>query len=154
MASMMRAASTTGDGNLLSPPGWFTKADLDRFKARTRALVAQYAAYAPVPGFPINGELTLAENIADNSRLAIAYKAYRLSLGGWNAPMIHGLTGDQRHFMAGRSPGAARRAKTRQSYGSRPIPIRPFRGMLTGHTPQLTPAPINTNKHRNQQLAD
>jgi Peptidase family M13 len=97
------------DGNLLSPPGWFTKADLDRFKARTRALVAQYAAYAPVPGFPINGELTLAENIADNSGLAIAYKAYRLSLGGWNAPMIDGLTGDQRHFMAGRSPGAARR---------------------------------------------
>jgi predicted metalloendopeptidase len=88
-----------GNGNLLNTPGWFTQADLDRFKARTRALVAQYAAYAPVPGFPINGELTLGENIADNSGLAIAYKAYRLSLGGRPAPVIDGLTGDQRFYM-------------------------------------------------------
>ncbi len=88
-----------GDGNLLDPPGWFTQDDLDRFRARTRMLVAQYAAYAPVPGFPINGELTLGENIADNSGLSIAYKAYRLSLGGREAPVIDGLTGDQRFFM-------------------------------------------------------
>ncbi len=59
----------------------------------------QYAAYAPVPGLPVNGELTLGENIADNSGLAIAYKAYRLSLGGAAAPVIDGLTGDQRFFM-------------------------------------------------------
>ena len=88
-----------GHGNLLDPPGWFTPDDLDRFKARTRALVAQYAAHAPVPGFPINGELTLGENIADNSGLSIAYQAYRLSLGGREAPIIDGLTGDQRFFM-------------------------------------------------------
>jgi predicted metalloendopeptidase len=88
-----------GDGNLLSPPGWFTPADLERFKAKTRALVAQYSAYAPVPGYPINGELTLGENIADNSGVAIAYKAYKLSLGGQAAPVIDGLTGEQRFFM-------------------------------------------------------
>ncbi len=88
-----------GLGNLLSAPGWFTQEDLDRYKARTHALVQQYAAYEPVPGFHVNGELTLGENIADNSGLAIAYKAYRLSLGGQPAPVIDGLTGDQRFFM-------------------------------------------------------
>jgi predicted metalloendopeptidase len=88
-----------GTGNLLKPPGWFTKADLAQFKNRTKALVKQYAAYAPVPGYPINGELTLGENIADNSGLAIAYKAYQLSLGGSEAPVIDGFTGDQRLFV-------------------------------------------------------
>jgi putative endopeptidase len=88
-----------GNGNLLDPPGWFTQADLEHFKAKTHALVQQYAAYSPVPGFPINGELTLGENIADNSGLAIAYKAYQLSLAGKQAPVIDGLTGDQRFYM-------------------------------------------------------
>ncbi len=87
-----------GNGDLLAPPGWFTQADLDRFQAKAHALVAQYAAYSPVPGYPINGELTLGENIADNSGLAIAYKAYVLSLAGRPAPVIDGLTGAQRFF--------------------------------------------------------
>ena len=88
-----------GHGNLLSPPGWFTDADLAQFKARTQALVTQYAAYSPVSGYPINGRLTLGENIADNSGLAIAYKAYQISLGGKPAPIIDGLTGAQRFYM-------------------------------------------------------
>jgi putative endopeptidase len=87
-----------GNGNLLSAPGWFTQQDLDKFKAKTHALVEQYAAYEPVPGYHVNGELTLGENIADNSGLAIAYKAYRLSLGGKEAPTIDGLSGDQRFY--------------------------------------------------------
>ena len=87
-----------GYGNLLDAPGWFTKEDLDKFKAKTHALVEQYAAYEPVPGYHINGELTLGENIADNSGIAIAYKAYKLSLGNQEAPMIDGLSGDQRFY--------------------------------------------------------
>ncbi len=87
-----------GNGNLLSPPGWFTQEDLDKFKARTHALVQQYSAYEPVPGYHVNGELTLGENIADNSGLAIAYKAYKLSLGGKDAPVIDGQSGDQRFY--------------------------------------------------------
>jgi putative endopeptidase len=87
-----------GDGNLLSAPGWFTKEDLDKFKTKTHALVEQYAAYEPVPGYHVNGELTLGENIADNSGIAIAYKAYKLSLGNKEAPMIDGLSGDQRFY--------------------------------------------------------
>ncbi len=88
-----------GNGNLLSPPGWFTREDLAKFKARTRALVAQYSAYSPVPGYPINGELTLGENIADNSGLAIAHEAYELSLDGQPAPVMDGMTGDQRFYI-------------------------------------------------------
>jgi putative endopeptidase len=87
-----------GNGNLLSAPGWFTKDDLDKFKAKTHALVEQYAAYEPVPGYHVNGELTLGENIADNSGIAIAYKAYKLSLDGKEAPTIDGLSGDQRFY--------------------------------------------------------
>ncbi|MFI4978903.1 MAG: M13-type metalloendopeptidase, partial [Nevskiales bacterium] len=86
------------NGKLLSPPGWFTQADLDKFKAKTHALVEQYSAYEPIAGYHVNGELTLGENIADNSGMAIAYKAYKLSLGGKDAPTIDGLTGDQRFY--------------------------------------------------------
>ena len=78
---------------------WFTKEDHDRFAAKAAVLTAQYSAYEPVPGFRVNGELTLGENIADNSGLAVAYKAYRLSLGDKAAPRIDGLTGDQRFYI-------------------------------------------------------
>jgi predicted metalloendopeptidase len=88
-----------GDGRLMTPPGWFTRQDLARFQELTRALVAQYSACSPVPGFPINGELTLGENIADNAGLAVAYQAYLLSLGGRPAPVIDGFTGSQRFFL-------------------------------------------------------
>jgi predicted metalloendopeptidase len=87
-----------GDGNLLDAPGWFTQADLDKFKEKTKALVAQYSAYEPIPGYHVNGELTLGENIADNAGLAIAYKAYKLSLNGKQAPQIDGMSGEQRFF--------------------------------------------------------
>ena len=88
-----------GDGKLLDPPGWFTTEDHKRFTARTEALVAQYDAYEPIPGYHVNGKLTLGENIADNSGLAIAFKAYKISLNGQPAAIIDGFTGDQRFFM-------------------------------------------------------
>jgi putative endopeptidase len=84
-----------GDGNLRR---WFTTEDLARFKTRTQALVAQYDVYEPLPGFHVNGALTLGENVADNAGLAIAYKAYKLSLAGKEAPVIGGLTGEQRLY--------------------------------------------------------
>jgi putative endopeptidase len=79
---------------------WWTQEDHARFAAKTAALVAQYAAFEALPGYPVNGKLTLGENIADNSGLAVAYKAYRLSLNGHEAPVIDGFTGDQRFFLA------------------------------------------------------
>lgn len=70
-----------GDGKLLAPPGWFTQTDLDRYRAKTQALIAQASAFEPIPGYHVNGELTLGENIADVAGLAVAYKAYKRSLG-------------------------------------------------------------------------
>ncbi|MEO9383550.1 M13 family metallopeptidase [Chromobacterium phragmitis] len=83
------------DGNLRD---WWTSDDKARFRQLTSKLVAQYDAYEPLPGKHINGKLTLGENIADNSGLQIAYKAYLLSLGGKPAPVIDGMNGDQRFF--------------------------------------------------------
>ena len=84
------------DGNLHD---WFTKADHEKFAEKTKALVAQYNAYEPVPDYHVNGALTLGENIGDNSGLAIAYKAYRISLAGHEAAVVDGFTGDQRLYL-------------------------------------------------------
>ncbi|MES2757995.1 MAG: M13-type metalloendopeptidase [Pseudomonadota bacterium] len=97
-----------GDGNLRN---WWTPQDQKNFAAKTQKLVAQYGAYSPLPGYKVNGELTLGENIGDNSGVAIAYKAYKLSLKGRRAPVIDGLTGDQRFFMGF---GQVWRAKMRE----------------------------------------
>jgi predicted metalloendopeptidase len=78
---------------------WFTKEDHEKFAAKTAALAAQYSAYEPVAGYHVNGELTLGENIADNAGLAVAYRAYRLALAGKAAPLLDGLSGDQRFYM-------------------------------------------------------
>jgi putative endopeptidase len=127
-----------GNGNLLSAPGWFTQTDLDQFKARTHALVEQYSAYAPVPGYFVNGELTLGENIADNSGLAIAYKAYRLALGGNAAAAIDGLTGDQRFYMGW---AQAWRGKTRENQAIEWIKTDPHSPLqFRGTVPEMNQA--------------
>lgn len=84
-----------GLGNLRN---WWTREDHEKFAAKTKELVAQYSAFSPVPGYHVNGELTLGENIADNAGVAIAHKAYKLSLQGKDAPVIDGMTGDQRFY--------------------------------------------------------
>ncbi|MGD8325785.1 MAG: M13-type metalloendopeptidase [Sphingomonadales bacterium] len=92
-----QGSKSDGDGILRN---WWTDADLEGFKARTDALVAQYDAFEPLPGEHVNGRLTLGENIGDLGGLTIAYEAYKLSLGGKEAPVIDGYTGDQRFFMS------------------------------------------------------
>jgi putative endopeptidase len=79
---------------------WWTKADAERFKALTSELGKQYAAYEAAPGVFINGDLTMGENIGDMSGLEVAYEAYKMSLGGKSAPVIDGLSGDQRFFLS------------------------------------------------------
>ena len=78
---------------------WWTPEDVTRFKERTDALVARYNAFTPLPGMHVNGENTLGENIGDLGGLEIAHYAYGLSLKGKEAPVIDGLTGDQRFFL-------------------------------------------------------
>jgi len=85
-----------GDGNLKN---WWTEKDLEAFKARTASLVKQYSEFKVFDDLNVNGELTLGENIGDLSGITIAYRAYKKSLNGQEAPVIDGLTGDQRFFL-------------------------------------------------------
>ncbi len=79
---------------------WWTPEDAARFDAQAKAFGAQYATYEAAPGSFINPDLTMGENIADLAGLEVSYDAYRRSLGGKPAPVIDGLTGDQRFFLA------------------------------------------------------
>jgi putative endopeptidase len=79
---------------------WWTAADRKDFDARTTRLAQQYDAYEPLPGLHVNGRLTLGENIADLAGLVIAHQAYRIALGGKPAPLLNGLSGDQRFYLA------------------------------------------------------
>jgi putative endopeptidase len=79
---------------------WWQPADAERFKALTTRLGKQYSSYEAAPGVFINGDLTMGENIGDMSGLQVAYEAYQLSLKGKKAPVVDGLTGDQRFFLA------------------------------------------------------
>jgi predicted metalloendopeptidase len=79
---------------------WWTPADLAKFQQASAALARQFDAYEALPGLHVKGELTLGENIADVAGLGAAYDAYHASLNGKAAPVIDGLTGDQRFFLA------------------------------------------------------
>ncbi|MFI4934999.1 MAG: M13 family metallopeptidase [Caulobacterales bacterium] len=85
-----------GDGRLAD---WWTAEDAAKFGDQTKRLGAQYSAFEPVPGAHVNGDLTMGENIADLGGVLLALDAYHLSLGGRAAPVIDGLTGDQRLFL-------------------------------------------------------
>jgi putative endopeptidase len=85
-----------GDGMLHD---WWTEEDAAAFSARSDALVEQFNQFEVLPERYLNGAFTLGENIGDLSGLAMAYKAYQLSLNGEQAPVIDGFSGDQRFFM-------------------------------------------------------
>jgi putative endopeptidase len=123
-----RGSQYDADGNLHD---WFTKEDHDKFAAKTKALVEQYNAYEPVPDYHVNGALTLGENIGDNSGLAIAYRAYHLSLGLHDAPVIDGFTGDQRFYLGWAQVwrGKAREAETIQRIKTDPHSPSEVRGL-------------------------
>lgn len=78
---------------------WWTKADAARFQKQADRLGAQYDAFEVLPGVHVNGKLTMGENIADLGGLTLALDAYHASLNGQPAPVIDGLTGDQRVFL-------------------------------------------------------
>ena len=78
---------------------WWQPADAKQFDARAGKLGKQYSQFEPIPGVHVNGNLTMGENIADLGGLTIALDAYHASLKGQPAPVIDGLTGDQRVFL-------------------------------------------------------
>ncbi|RKQ69048.1 putative endopeptidase [Litorimonas taeanensis] len=79
---------------------WWTEQDAEGFESRAAALADQYSEFEPLPGEFLNGRLGLGENIGDLTGVTMAYNAYKRSLGGKPAPVIEGMTGDQRFFMA------------------------------------------------------
>jgi endothelin-converting enzyme len=85
-----------GDGNLTN---WWSDADDKEFRARTAMLVKQFSSFSPLPNQFVNGELTLGENIADVSGVAMSYRAYKLALNGKQSLVLDGFTGDQRFFI-------------------------------------------------------
>lgn len=91
-----QGSRSDGDGNLRN---WWTEADAAAFAERTARLAEQYSGYCPLEGLCVNGRVALGENIGDLSGLTVAYRAYRLSLGGEEPPVIDGFTGDQRFFL-------------------------------------------------------
>jgi len=79
---------------------WWTDEDRSNFEVLTTALAAQYDQFEPVEGYFIDGNFTLGENIGDVGGLSLAYRAYKMALDGEEAPIIDGLTGDQRFFLS------------------------------------------------------
>jgi len=124
---------------------WMTPADRAEFERRAHVLIAQYGGYELAPGQAINGELTIGENIADVTGLAIAYDAYRLALkqrtpplSSPDSPMLAGLTGDQRFFLGFARIWAAEPIKTQAGIQQAlrdthtPVPFR-VNGAVANH---------------------
>ena len=86
---------SNGDGVLAD---WWTAEDAAKFKAQADRLGAQYGAFEPLPGAKVQGALTMGENIGDLGGLSLAYDAYLISLKGKPAPVLDGVTGQQRVF--------------------------------------------------------
>lgn len=78
---------------------WLSADDRASFNARGQRMVEQYGRYSPLPGYQVDGSMTLGENIADNLGLAVALRAYHRSLGGKRGPVLDGYTADQRFFI-------------------------------------------------------
>jgi putative endopeptidase len=91
-------------GRKFGPDGtmsdWWTPKDAEVFNARTARLVKEFSGFEALPGLHVNGANTIGENIGDLGGLNMAHEAYLLSLKGQPAPLIDGLTGDQRFFLA------------------------------------------------------
>ena len=79
---------------------WWNEHDVAEFQKLTGRLAEQYSAFEPLPGIRVNGRLTLGENIGDLGGIEAAHEAYRIALGGHAAPVLEGLSGEQRFFLA------------------------------------------------------
>ena len=106
---------------------WWTNADFAHFRDSALRLAEQYSRYAPFPDLFVNGQQTLSENIADVAGLSAAFDGWRASLGGKPAPVVGGLTGAQRFFIA---YGQTRQQATRDETLRQQI-------MTDGHAPAM-----------------
>jgi len=81
---------------------WWTEEDRQAFELRTKDLITQFNELSPqgLPDHRVNGELTIGENIGDLGGLAIAWKAYLMSLEGAEPPEVDGMSAGQRFFLS------------------------------------------------------
>ncbi len=91
-------------GSKFGPDGamqdWWSPQDAAAFRTRVAKLIEQFNAFEALPGLKVSGANTVGENIGDLGGLNMAYHAYQLHLQGHPAPVIDGLSGDQRFFLA------------------------------------------------------
>ena len=91
-------------GRKFGPDGgledWWTPKDADEFTTRVSRLIKEYSQFEALPGLKVNGANTIGENIGDLGGLNMALHAYQLSLHGAPAPVLDGLTGEQRFFLS------------------------------------------------------
>jgi putative endopeptidase len=92
-----RGRRLDGEGAAMN---WWTAVDEQSFTTMAQALVEQFNGYSPIEGARVNGLVTLRENVGDLSGLAIAWRAYKMSLGGRSSPVVDGFTGEQRFFLS------------------------------------------------------
>lgn len=92
---------------------WWTKADYEKFKARTQQVIDQYNRFTVLDSVHIKGALTVGENTADLAGIAIAYDAFKLTEQGRSTDKLDGFTPDQRFFI---SIARIWRVKTRDAY--------------------------------------
>ncbi|CAN5312012.1 M13 family metallopeptidase [soil metagenome] len=98
------------DGNVKN---WWTKEDLEKFKARTGELTKLYSSFTVLDTVHVKGALTIGENTADNGGVAIAYDAFKMTAQGKDSVKIDGFTPDQRFFL---SIARIWRVKTRDEF--------------------------------------
>jgi len=91
-------------GRKFGPDGsmkdWWTARDAEVFTTRTARLIKEFSGFEALPGLKVNGANTIGENIGDLGGLNMAHEAYVITLKGEAAPVIDGLSGDQRFFLA------------------------------------------------------
>ncbi|MFN7922979.1 MAG: M13 family metallopeptidase [Bryobacteraceae bacterium] len=118
------------DGNLKN---WWTPEDRKKFEERAGCIVDQFDSFEGIPGVKHNGKLVTGEALGDLGGLTIAYRAYRRSLGGKEAPVIDGFTGDQRFFLSFAQVwgGAIRDEAARLRLQTDPHPLGRYRAIGT-----------------------
>ncbi|WP_025764299.1 M13 family metallopeptidase [Dyadobacter tibetensis] len=85
------------EGNLKN---WWTASDRENFDKLTKQYVEYFNGIEALPGFKINGALTIGENVADLGGLTLAYYALEKSLKNKPEPaLIDGFNWKQRFFM-------------------------------------------------------
>ena len=92
---------------------WWTKADYEKFKARTQQVIDQYNQFTVLDSVHVKGPLTVGENTADIAGIAIAYDAFKLTEQGKDTTKLDGFTPDQRFFI---SIARIWRVKTRDEF--------------------------------------